>query len=157
MNKKNKLFLILGILTTIFIFYLSFQTGINSSEISNKITISLYNFLKLENKIQLEQFHTIIRKLAHFSEFFILGIFWSLYYLTKNKKKLPLSNTMIHGLITAIVDEVIQTFIPGRSGEVFDVLIDFSGVLLSVIFIVVIKMIIKIKKRKNNRKKDTLW
>jgi len=39
------------------------------------------------------------------------------------------------GLITAAADESIQTFIPGRSGEFRDVLIDFSGICLGLLLI----------------------
>ena len=34
------------------------------------------------------------------------------------------------GLMTAVCDETIQLFVPGRSAEVRDVLIDAAGVLL---------------------------
>ncbi len=36
---------------------------------------------------------------------------------------------MLGGLLTALTDETIQLFVPGRSGQVTDVWIDFSGVL----------------------------
>ena len=38
---------------------------------------------------------------------------------------------LLHGLLSAIADETIQLFVDGRSGEIGDVLIDFSGVILA--------------------------
>ena len=36
---------------------------------------------------------------------------------------------MLGGLLTALTDETIQLFVPGRSGQVTDIWIDFSGVM----------------------------
>ena len=54
---------------------------------------------------------------------------------------------LIHGLFTAILDETVQLFVDGRSGEVLDVLIDFSGVLVSVLI-----MTFFIKRKKSSIK-----
>ena len=70
-----------------------------------------------------------VRKLAHFVEYFILGgllwLDWRL--LGRGPVLLPLGA----GLVFAAGDEYLQTFIPGRSGELADVLLDFSGVALA--------------------------
>ena len=36
---------------------------------------------------------------------------------------------LFFGLLTAVIDETIQLYVPGRSSSVKDVLLDFSGVL----------------------------
>lgn len=41
--------------------------------------------------------------------------------------------TLIHGLMSAITDETIQGFTVGRSKELRDVLIDFTGVLVGLL------------------------
>ena len=72
----------------------------------------------------------IVRKLAHFTEYFILGgllyLDWRL--LNRGRVILPLGA----GLIFAAADEYLQTFIPGRSGEILDTLLDFCGVAAAV-------------------------
>ena len=72
----------------------------------------------------------IVRKLAHFTEYFILGgllyLDWRL--LGRGRVLLPLAA----GLIAAAADETLQTFVPGRSGEVRDVMLDFAGVAAAV-------------------------
>ena len=74
----------------------------------------------------------LVRKLAHFTEYFVLGgLLWTDFYLTKEILALPL----LTGLIVAGADEYFQTFIPGRSGQLSDVLIDFSGLSLSALLL----------------------
>ena len=74
----------------------------------------------------------LVRKLAHFTEYFVLGgLLWTDFYLTKESLALPL----LTGLIVAGADEYFQTFIPGRSGQLSDVLIDFSGLSLSALLL----------------------
>ena len=52
------------------------------------------------------------------------------------------------GVIYAISDEIHQYFIPGRSGRVFDVIIDSFGVLTGICIIMIILYIItRIKKK----------
>ena len=60
-------------------------------------------------------------KLLHMTEYFILAI---LAYLSFKK----FSKSLIIGLILfAIMDEIFQSFIPGRSPSVFDVIADILG------------------------------
>jgi VanZ family protein len=78
----------------------------------------------------------VIRKLAHFGEFLILGVLWVLTltsYSFRLQKAMQL--TISIGLLTALSDEFIQTFVPGRAGTLLDVLIDLVGVLVGVFII----------------------
>lgn len=63
-----------------------------------------------------------IRKLAHFTEFALLGA--ELFGLFE---RYPLS--VAHALFAAVADESLQ-IISGRSAEVKDVLLDFAGSLV---------------------------
>lgn len=75
----------------------------------------------------------IIRKTAHFTEFMLLSI-CTLMLARSYRLKLKMSAFIAgtYGLLYAITDEIHQRFIPGRSGEVLDVCIDFAGVLTGV-------------------------
>ncbi len=66
---------------------------------------------------------TRVRKLAHFAEFGVLGLllFWCFAG--------HWSRTLFAGLLCALCDESIQLFVPGRSAQVSDLWVDFSGVL----------------------------
>ena len=72
--------------------------------------------------------HHLLRKLGHFSEFFLLGLV-STFTGTIGRRKLASSLPVILyiGLAVAVADETIQYFSPGRSPEVRDILIDYSG------------------------------
>ena len=78
-----------------------------------------------------------VRKFAHFAEFFAQGaalsgaIFSVKYY--KN-----FIYVLLTGLFTACIDEHIQLFFEGRSAQISDVFVDFSGTALSVIFVFIL-------------------
>ena len=80
-----------------------------------------------------EKINHYIRKLAHFTAYLILGIlvYNLLLCYFKNKKSLIL--TLVICLLYAISDEIHQLFVPGRAGQIKDVLIDFSGATLGVL------------------------
>ena len=71
-----------------------------------------------------------VRKMAHFCEFSLLG-FWFMLCLRVYTRHFVrhVSWPLFFGLLTAVIDETIQLYVPGRSSSVKDVLLDFSGVL----------------------------
>lgn len=117
------------------IFFLSHQSGLASSSLSSGITQTIWEILNavLPFEIDLHQFHGFIRKLAHFASYFILGMFCinavTLTSKTSDRYRL-LANSVFICILYAISDEIHQLFVPGRSGSVFDVLIDSSGALM---------------------------
>ena len=69
----------------------------------------------------------IVRKSAHFIEYTVLGFFTARGF--KLSKKSPWFSVLASA-VYASTDEFHQTFIPGRSGEVGDILIDTAGATL---------------------------
>jgi VanZ family protein len=63
------------------------------------------------------------KKLAHIAEYFILNILW----FHALGKKSPAQATL-YSLVFAFSDEIHQLFIPGRTGKLRDVGIDFIGI-----------------------------
>lgn len=151
MSNKN----ILRIISIIFVlawmvtvFMLSHQVAEESSKTSsNFITVIIKLFNKDIEQEQLEtimlKVETIVRKLAHFVLYTLGGMLITIMfinfkeYITKTKIA-----SFLLGATYAITDEIHQLFIPGRSGEIRDVLIDSTGVLLGV-FIIYLLMRIK--------------
>ena len=122
----------LSVLWILFIFWHSLQTAEASSQESGRI-------LEFVRKLLPFMPHTLLRKMGHFAEFTVLGLLLSGTMRVKGLPRKPaaLSPGLRHwavplgaGLLTAVCDESIQLFVPGRSAEVRDVLIDVSGVLL---------------------------
>ena len=91
--------------------------------------------------------HIFIRKAAHFYNFAIIGmlVFCSWYCLYRSRRKLYLWALL--GLFTAVFDEIHQYFVPGRSAQVGDVLIDFSGTVFGICFLYAAICILFRKKR----------
>ena len=72
-----------------------------------------------------------VRKLAHFTEFSVLGVLAVLLF-TILRQRIP--RTFLYagmlGLSVAFCDETIQLFVPGRAGLLTDVWIDTAGVIV---------------------------
>lgn len=142
-SKKNKYFYIPLILWMIIIFYFSHQPVNESSQLSEGISKPIVE--KLESNIKTdiveEKFDYLIRKIAHFTEYMILGI---LMYIASSKNNIPRNKKVLWCILLcalyAITDEVHQAFVPGRAPRVFDVLIDTAG---SITGILMTKFIIK--------------
>lgn len=77
-----------------------------------------------------------VRKLAHFTIFFILG--FMLTMMTEGEAERSFekraAKALLCGLLGAAFDEWHQYFVPGRSAELRDVCIDFFGVLTGCTF-----------------------
>jgi len=70
----------------------------------------------------------LLRKMAHFTEYAIMGVL--LRIMTgKMQERLSLAFRMALPVFIPFLDETIQLFVPGRSGQVSDMWIDFAGVL----------------------------
>lgn len=115
--------------TVFFIFSNSFQIGELSSEKSAAVTAFLNKITtKLGFSFTFSEY--LVRKLAHFTEYILLGFWLMLTLRVYTYRYLThISWPLFGGLSTAVLDEALQLAIPGRSGEVRDVLIDFGGVM----------------------------
>ena len=144
MKRKDKIlaytFSILAVALSVFIIIQSCLDGGESTGQSSwvvELCKNVINFVIKDaiNESNIGTFTTVIRKLVgHFSLFLVDGVFvyLSLYYWLKEKKDMItlLLFTLIFGLLLASLSEFIQSFVPGRSGELLDVLIDYGGYLL---------------------------
>ena len=96
----------------------------------------------------------IVRKLAHFCEYLLEGflLMLCLRVYTRHFFK-HVSWPILGGLLTALTDETIQLFVPGRSGQVTDIWIDFSGVmtglLVGLILLGLVRMCIILYQHRN--------
>lgn len=117
MQKITKLLFILFI---IIIFLFSSQSKSDSSTISDNLLIWLGIITKNDLIYQTENyffFHNFIRKIAHFSLYFCLGVIG-----TKLNKKL-----FILSIFIPFLDEYLQSFNLGRDSNFFDIFIDLLG------------------------------
>ncbi len=138
---KRSILCALTALMMAFIFINSALDADASSKESMGVLELLNNLLKSLN-VDLLLSENFVRKCAHFAEYFVLGIL--LYFTVSSfadKRPRTLLVPLIVGFFTACVDETIQLFSIGRSGQFSDVLLDFSGVFTAVfIFYILINL-----------------
>ena len=135
--------LLLLIGTFFIIFRFSSQNGTQSKGISTKVTevilekSSKYN--QLDNKEKKKVFNranAVIRKIAHFSIYTLVGLLlMGIMTRTKLKDKRRILITVIIGIIYATLDEFHQSFSPGRTPKITDVYIDTLGVILGILLV----------------------
>ena len=128
---KKAIYLILVLLTLTGIFLLSNQSSKDSNKISKYIVnkgVVLYTEVtkkQIDNKM-IDRLNYYVRKVAHFTEYFILGIF---IYLLFNS--FDSSNRLLYSLILcfvfALIDELHQKLTGYRDPRMMDVLIDTIG------------------------------
>ncbi len=68
-----------------------------------------------------------VRKLAHFTEYFILGALLFATMQSFGAKKLAMVLAPAGCLAAAVTDELLQTLSPGRSCQLSDMLLDTAG------------------------------
>lgn len=131
---KNKISLLLVILWMIFIFVMSSFDATSSSNQSNFIVDIITSIINIKDT---ELLSFIIRKLAHFTEYFILGLL-VINFIIRYDKKIIIAILLC--IIYATSDEIHQIFVPGRSCQITDIMIDSLG---SIMGIYLCKLIIK--------------
>jgi VanZ family protein len=139
--------LFLTILTAAIIFSLSADTGEESGNLSAEFTEIIFSFLGVdkdtltpyEYEEMMRKVEGVIRKLAHFSEYAVLGFTCGIFFRTYDHK---LWLTMLFSLGFCIpyaaLDEWHQSFVPGRGPGIKDVMIDSSGAICGVLFAIMI-------------------
>lgn len=165
MYKMRYLSLLPMFIMMIVIFWFSSKPSNQSSQMSGTIVNEIIDLAEKiggfsvegEERMQwVEWIHTPIRKLGHITEYAVFGmtVLFALVIL-KGYKGIRL---LLYGesfcFIYAITDEFHQLFVPGRSSEIRDVLIDAFGSLLGCLgFLAIYYMLQFIKK--NQKKKSS--
>lgn len=156
---KDKVLIVLAIIWMGVIFMFSAQVSDESKSSSNKVTSAVVNTvisIKKENISEekrqkiIEDKTFIVRKTAHFTEYFILGLILILFLQTKEKltaKYIILA--IIFCVLYATSDEIHQLFVDGRSCKIMDIIIDTCGSSLAILgFTSIYKITTNLKKQK---------
>ncbi|MGD6776404.1 VanZ family protein [Sutcliffiella horikoshii] len=138
------------------IFFLSAQHGEQSAGLSGGITEWVNEVVEQvvpAAEFQIDEISFFVRKNAHFFAYLLLAI------LTLNAVRrsggrdwISMGVAFIVSVLYAISDEVHQLFVPGRSGQVSDVLLDSMGALAGIALYAIISRWLG-RKRKTNKKK----
>lgn len=141
------------------IFYFSAQDGTSS----HKVSFELLQYIKLLIILMPEwlqdclagiYYNTefLLRKAAHFTEYFILSLlFYRAMSVSGVKARKGMLITLVFCFLYAVSDEVHQIFVPGRVFAVTDILIDTLGAALGVAIIYARRIVLAGKKQKTGQ------
>lgn len=145
---RRNVFVVLAVLSVLWmavIFGFSSRDAEESTVQSNSVTELLIKIFEkdydtlsdAQKQALVEKYDGIIRKTAHFGIFAVLGMLvyftagslrWIPVFLLK-----PAYISLPCCIVFAITDELHQMFVPGRSCQIKDVLIDSSGALCGIL------------------------
>lgn len=81
-----------------------------------------------------EKLHAVVRTIAHFSEFALLGALCSWCYRAYTTEKAYFFVVVFFVLLIPVVDEFLQTLTIGRVADIYDVWIDSAGGAVGILF-----------------------
>lgn len=162
---KRIIFGVLSLIIMAAIFFMSAQSGGISANISGDVTDAILarsdDYIALDNEQKSEVQESvghILRKIAHACEYFALSASLCLFLFTFKGHVGALSSlAALIAFVYACSDELHQTFVPGRSGELADVLIDLAGACLAaLLFGAVCSSSRKIRAKKEAKRAEAL-
>lgn len=128
-NKWKLLMLLAVVFWMVIIYKLSAQPGEESNVLSTKVTAHLVSLAQqFKPDVNVGTLNHLIRKCAHFLAYLVLGIV-TLFAMRRSgcSKKMGIAVTLLLCVSYAITDELHQSFVPGRTPKLTDILIDSSG------------------------------
>ncbi|HEY8892221.1 MAG TPA: VanZ family protein [Clostridium sp.] len=133
-NRKTILKVLLCIICLGVIFYNGTRRGEISQRSSNEFIKVVSKFMNIplstfdKANIKFNDVNFYVRKNAHFFQYLILSVLMcSAVKQLKLYKWSEIYLLLFLLLLFPVADEFIQKFIPGRTSNIFDVVIDFSG------------------------------
>ena len=162
MSKKTKILLSLIPVFAVFILIFVFSSfdATSSASQSSKIVNFIKKYIfpdlgtlrnKHDIKIVNDTISFIVRKVAHLSVYTLLGVFsFSGLWAVKNKKKRYFSAVGIC-MAYAITDEIHQSFVPGRSCELRDVIIDTCGSAFGALICLLVLLLLELRRIKKQQ------
>lgn len=141
---------LLLIFQMLFIFTMSSFGSDSSNAQSSQIIQVLHqvfpNLSSRASDLDVSTLTFIVRKTAHFTEYAILGVLFYLFY----RQTLPQKNglqlfvlAILSSFLYACTDEIHQLFVPGRSGQFTDVLVDTLGAFCGCLLLLAIRRLRK--------------
>ena len=158
---RRKIFIVLTIIWMAVIFTFSAKEADASTEASNrvglvigKVFVAGFEDMSYDEKMEFaDKIDHPVRKAAHVTEYAILGFFvMGIVYSSSMSWWLQVITAWAIATLYAASDEFHQLFVSGRSGEIKDVLIDSTGVVIGVLIgMLIFKMYYKRRDQKKER------
>ena len=122
-------------MTLIFLFSTGGMSASNTSLIVRPLLLWLFPDISEE---RLNLAHFMVRKTAHFTEYAILALLAARAFISSSHKPLRrrwLIASLLLVVVYALADEYHQTFVPTRTGSIYDSFIDISGGLTALLLL----------------------
>ena len=126
------------------IFFFSAQPGDTSGALSGGVTAWVFGVVDWMTPfmtLDFESFHSFVRKAAHFFVYAVLGLLMLRALVLSGDDEVFAKRQVVWAWVLstvyAVFDEVHQLFVPGRSGEVSDVVLDSAGAVAGIAVYVV--------------------
>ena len=141
MKIKKVIYTVLLIIWLLVIFLFSNQTASKSQSTSDKVASDIVDVVETVTKNEIkkdkkesiiESTRFLVRKTAHFTLYFILGIIVYLLFTSYGVKK-TVFYSILFCFLYACSDEIHQLFLDGRTAKILDVCIDTCGSSLAII------------------------
>jgi VanZ family protein len=130
------------LLWMVLIFSLSAQSAEQSNGLSEKVTKTIIKTIVWIVHVDIDaktinglvtQFHYLVRKFAHGWIYFMLGVLLIITFINTGITRFrAYVFAMVFCFFYAAMDEIHQTFVSGRSGQISDILIDTAGAFLGI-------------------------
>ncbi|WP_448910863.1 VanZ family protein [Holdemania massiliensis] len=148
--KKKSCWILVGLMV-IFIFSNSAASASTSNGMS--LTVSewvrpVLNTVGLHPETDFLNF--VIRKLAHFSEYALLGVLIGLAYRLQPWSWMKGKVALLPFFIIPVLDENLQRFSSGRSCELRDMLIDSAGMAVGMMLVIALLMMLSSRKKQED-------
>ena len=158
LSKRQIVFLVLSVLFAVMIFCFSARNGVESTEDSYTVGMEFGRIIHPDFKNWPEEAQLAfaakvdhpIRKLAHATEYAVFAMLLCGVWLDARRKR-KLSALFAWGTATmyAATDEFHQLFVPGRSGQAKDVLLDSCGAAVGVLILMFAATLIRFIRKKH--------
>ena len=155
MDKRRIAIVLMAIITVLvvsFIFGNSLKSREESKKDSDAVALVIEPIIEVVCGKEVENTGFIVRKMAHFTEFCMLGIAVSglLAAVDYRRKWWLCGYGLLFCLVIAVCDEFIQSF-TGRGSAVSDVLIDFCGAITGFFALIALIELIKFARNKKTK------
>lgn len=127
------------------IFSMSNETGSQSSSVSLKVTQTMVRAIESirggsseDSENLVRKLHPYVRKAAHMTEYAVLFVLLFLSFIFSTVATRSAAVSIVISFLYACSDEIHQTFVSNRAGQMTDVCIDMTGVLAAVAIVLFI-------------------
>ena len=148
--KKKSCWILVGLMV-IFIF----SNSAASASTYNGMSLSVSEWVRpVLNTVGLHPetdfLNFVIRKLAHFSEYALLGVLIGLAYRLQPWSWMKGKVALLPFFIIPVLDENLQRFSSGRSCELRDMLIDSAGMAVGMMLVIAVLMMLSNRKKQED-------